>query len=423
MILGLVFPGLSGCREGNSPKCYMPGPTADDSLARPAPLVTLQGAALNRAKRANFECPRSWGADVKQLKYSANRTRSLPLRTIVDKTGIAPSGDRHDYFSIGRYFWPDPDKANGLPWKRRDGQINPDVMSAQYDKVASDAMFSAVSTLATAYFFLGDEAYAQRAAEYLRAWFIEPATAMNPNLTYAEGVPGDAEGRAQGLIEFSKLVDLFDAVALISDSPAWPAESQNALRAWMLRYYEWLTTHPNPLKESEAKNNHGTYFDAQRAALAVYLGKIDEARSVIDGAKTKRLAAQVMPDGSQPEEIARANSWFYSTFNLMALADLAAIGGRVGVDLWGYKTEDGRSLRGALDFLLPYAFEGKEWPHNGGVEIGRLYEPLLRASAGLADPRYGELARSLGDTDGDGYAEDDDRARGPVRLLWGFADK
>ena len=110
---------------------------------RDAPLVTLSGNALNRAKVAEFGCPYALGTDLRNLRFSANRTRALAIRTVMDKERTAPSGDKHDYYSIGRYFWPDDAKSDGLPWVRRDGQVNPDVFSTQYDKVASDAMFSA----------------------------------------------------------------------------------------------------------------------------------------------------------------------------------------------------------------------------------------------------------------------------------------
>lgn len=408
---------VSGCRKGE-PNCRMPGPTADEAQVRSAPLVMLQGATLNRAKTANFGCPDGWGGDVQKLKFSANRMQDLPLRSVTEKTGLAPSGDIHDYLSSSRYFWPDPSKPDGLPWKRQDGRINPVVLSDRYDKAASDAMFSTVITLAAAYFFVGDEAYAGRAAEQVRVWFLDPATKMNPHLSFAEGVPGGASGRAQGLIEFSKLVDIFDAVALLAASPAWTVDDAAQFRQWMESYDAWLSTHKFAVKEDAAKNNHGTYFDAQRAALAVHLGKTDAARALIERAKSKRIAAQILADGTQPEELARANSWFYSAFNLIALMDLASIGEHVGVDLWRYTSDDGRSIRAALDFLLPFAFEGKAWPYTGTVEAGLLYESLLRAAVGFDEPRYAELARSIaGKT-----AEDEEKARGMARLFWGHGE-
>lgn len=412
----LALTALFGCRRGDDPVCAAPGPKSEGLV-----LVTLDGPALDRAKSAEFACPYLWGADVKQLRSTANRRRTLPLRSVMEKSGTAPSGDKHDYISIGRYFWPDPKAADGLPWVRRDGEVNPAVFSPSYDKAASDAMFATVSQLSAGYFFLGDETYAARAVEQIDAWFLAPATAMTPHLIFAEGVPGVAEGRAQGVIEFSKVIDLIDAVGLLTGSEAWKNADQAAFRTWMERYHGWLTSHPNALREAAAKNNHGTYYDAQVAALALYLGRIDEAKGIIEAVKTKRIATQILPSGEQPEEVARANSWFYSVFNLQALMDLAAIGDRVGVDLWSYRTDDGRSIKGALEYLLRFGIEGQVWPYGGGIELGRIYEPLLRASAAYQEPRYAELARSLGDTDNDGDVMDDEKARRVVRLLWGHA--
>jgi hypothetical protein len=48
------------------------------------------------------------------------------LYTVMEKKQIPPSGDMHDYMTIAIYFWPDPKKPNGLPYIRRDGEINPE---------------------------------------------------------------------------------------------------------------------------------------------------------------------------------------------------------------------------------------------------------------------------------------------------------
>src|SRR5260370_27180315 len=45
--------------------------------------------------------------------------------SVMQKKRIPPSGDRHDYVSMGPYWWPDPSKPNGLPYIRKDGQRNP----------------------------------------------------------------------------------------------------------------------------------------------------------------------------------------------------------------------------------------------------------------------------------------------------------
>src|SRR5262249_1738075 len=46
--------------------------------------------------------------------------------SVVEKELTPPSGDKHDYMSIAPYWWPNPNRSSGLPYIRRDGQINPE---------------------------------------------------------------------------------------------------------------------------------------------------------------------------------------------------------------------------------------------------------------------------------------------------------
>lgn len=108
----------------------------------------------------------------------------------------------------------------------------------------------------------------------------------------------------------------------------------------------------NGKEEADAKNNHGTWYDVQVMALAVFTGQLDLARRVAEEAKSKRIAAQIQPDGKMPLELERPNSLNYTTMNMRAFCNLADLAEKAGVDLWNYRTEDGRGIRGAMEFLV-----------------------------------------------------------------------
>jgi len=49
--------------------------------------------------------------------------------------------------------------------------------------------------------------------------------------------------------------------------------------------------------------------------------------------------------------------------NLDGWFTLGALAEESGVDVWNFRTADGRSLRAALDYLVPFAGSATKWPH------------------------------------------------------------
>jgi hypothetical protein len=278
----------------------------------------------------------------------------------MDKPMTAASGDKHDYFSYGPYWWPDPAKPDGLPYIRRDGEHNP--AADDTDDTRLSQLGPAVETLGLAYWFSGDERYAQKAAKLARVWFLDPATRMNPNFEHAQAIPGLSDGRSFGIIEARRFINVNEGLALLAGSPAWSDADRAAFTQWLAGFYEWLITSQNGREERLAENNHGSWYDVQAAYLALVLDRTADARKILTEGLTNRLARQIEPDGSQPHELARTRSMRYSMFNLEALFNCARLAEQVGVDWWSFITSDGRSLRAALDYLAPYAAPAKSWP-------------------------------------------------------------
>jgi Alginate lyase len=329
---------------------------------------------------------------------SADRALQQRPLSVLDRKKSVAGADAHDYVSFAPYFWPHPDKSDGLPYVRKDGKHN-DELIRQGDRVNFGAVKQAVYALALGYYFTGDEKYAEHAAPLLRAWFLDPKTRMNPNLDHAQAIPGGVAGRPAGLIEFRDMPQLVDALGLLEPSRAWTEADRTAMRQWLGAYYAWVTTSPIGKGEAQATNNHGTWYDVQVMALALYLGKTDDARRLAEQFGERRIAAQVKPDGSQPRELGRVNSWGYSVFNVSAMLTMAELAEGIGVDVWKYEGPDRQSIRLALDYLTPNLDRGKKWTAGGGKEYPvkpeNLAGPLLRAARGLDAPAYAKLAVSL----------------------------
>jgi hypothetical protein len=320
----------------------------------------------------------------------------VPPFSITEKTVAPPSGDKRDYLSLAPYAWPDPRKADGLPYVMRDGQTNPERDTIPDHKYVG-RIVELSETLGLAYYFTGDEAYAAHAARLLRAFFLDEATGMRPNLDFAQGVRGKEPGRPSGLIDTAPLARLVDGVALLAGSRSLAEADRQGLTAWFRDYLTWLQQSDLGRREGQAKNNHGSWYDVQVVALALATGQNDLAQEVLHFAHKRRIGRQIEPDGRQPEELARTRSWHYSLYALQALVDLADLGDAAGVDLWRYQTPDGRSLAKAIDYLVPFALGEKAWPtpEIGGFRPGDLWPILRVAAARLSDARLAAAAARL----------------------------
>ena len=331
----------------------------------------------------------------KMLRSAEGALKLAPLSVTI-KEAVPPSRDKHDYMSLAPYWWPNPNTADGLPYVRRDGRINPQRRQTP-DKQRLDRLIASVRSLALAYYFTGKETYAAHAAKMIAVWFLDPATRMNPNLQYAQAIPGQNRGRGAGIIDSHNLPQLVDAVGLLAGSKSWSVEQQRQLQSWFAKFAQWLIESPAGRVEAKAENNHGTWYDVQVSSFALFTEQESLANRILSTLPEHRISKQIEPDGSQPRELARTQPWQYSVFNLAALFDAAALGEKLGLKIWQYESADKRSIKRSLDWLLPFALGEKPWPYaeEHRWEPLRLAPLVQRAAWQFHEPKYVDALRKL----------------------------
>jgi hypothetical protein len=365
---------------------WLAGRQDEPPTTSPPRVLLLDAAALVAARQGDDAAGR------RALRGSADRALARGPYSVMEKTAVPPSGDRHDYYSIGPYFWPNPDTPNGLPYIQRDGEFNPEWRSGAYDYDALDTMTKAVGTLGVAYYVTGDARYGEHAARLIRTWFLDPATRMNANFRFAQSVPGRPRENGFGIIEARQFIAVAEGAWLLDGAPGWSAADLEALRAWLAAFLDWLQHSPPGQEEARAPNNHGTWHAAQVAAYARFTANDALARQVLAERGPARIVSQIEPDGRQPHELARTRPFHYSVFNLEALTALALLGQPLGVNLWRPTTPDGRSLRTALDYLVPFGTGAAPWPYPDlDTDRRSLALLLARAARGYGAEPYAPL--------------------------------
>ncbi|MBS1510187.1 MAG: alginate lyase family protein [Bacteroidetes bacterium] len=356
--------------------------------AAQAPHLYLINAAKIEAIKKSAAKNKTVEDGIRQLTKEADKLLPKKFGSVIDKKFAPACGNMHEYYSKARYYWPDPSKPDGKPYIRKDGQKNPDNDLISDDKNFDD-LISAVNTLSWAYYFSGEEKYAEKSITLMRFWFLDTATYMMPNLNHAQERTGIDTGVSSGIIDTHLLPQVVDAISLLRASKCWNATDEAGMKQWFTAYLQWLRTSKNGKKESQAKNNHGTFYDNQVVTIALFCGEKKIAAEKLQ-TEFARIASQIEPDGKQPLELARTNALGYSIFNLEAWSMLANAAATTGVGLWHYQTADGRSIRKAIDYLLPYVADGKKWEYQqiGPYKPEVFYHILLLAADQYKDDNY-----------------------------------
>lgn len=288
--------------------------------------------------------------------------------TFARPDGGTPAG-RHDYFSEGPYWWPDPRNPGG-PYIRRDGVVNPDRFTRNHNDLGR--MGESILTLALAAWLHNDEPAARRAWHLASVWFVDPATRMTPDLEYGQAIRGRTTGRGIGLIDTRGFLWAVQGLALLRRKYPDP-RIDTAVVEWFRQFVQWMRWSGKGRDELYNGNNHSTWWVAQVAAYSLYAGIPGAVAQCWDLYRDYLVPHQFRPDGSQPLEEARTRSLSYSMMNLDGFATICRMARRAGVDLWNHRTPEGAGILRTLEFLVPFLEEPAKWtkPQITPLGIGR----------------------------------------------------
>ncbi|KAJ3315762.1 hypothetical protein HDU76_002108 [Blyttiomyces sp. JEL0837] len=331
---------------------------------------------------------RSFAGLLKSLRATcesilANNTKIV--YSVVAKNETATSGDKHDYLSLARYYWPDPSKPNGIPYIRKDGEVNPEVQLIP-DFPLFKLLLKNVKALSVGYFYLDEPRYAAEVVRMVKQWFLDQETYMTPRLQYASVVRGynNDTGRNQGCLDFKDLHYLFDALALISDSGLWTMDDEMALRDWFSKYLDWLWFSLNGGMERNMPNNHGTWYRVQLMAVSLYVNRTDlgawAAQDITNEIDFQMDTSQGDDSAVLTYEIIRAASFHYSAYAVGAYLAGARLALNFGLDILAYRGSNSQSVNRALDALVPhYLNNGTDWPYPKLAGFAQLdLSPVLK---------------------------------------------
>jgi hypothetical protein len=346
--------------------------------------------------------------DHDRILAAAAAAFTQPVTPITTLPATQTPGTPHDFYSEPEDFFPDPASPTG-PWlQRKNRPANPAVFNPNAFTAHRDAVYALGKTVAalTAAFVITTEAkYAARAAEHLRAWFVTPATRMDPSLNFAQCVPNSpATLRFEGVVETVPLAEAARSVRFLTKSASLTPDDQKALHSWLAEYAQWLNDSRIGGLARDQKDHHGSSWLFQCAAFAdANATGLTSDDSALDALRHRvrnvTLRAEINAFGFFPHCVSTPNPYRNSLFNLDLLAAACELLTTRFEDPWEYELQDGPGLRSAIAYHYPFILNRSQWPYPADIghfeQLPARRSSLLLAGRAYSRPEYTALWKSL----------------------------
>lgn len=331
-----------------------------------------------------------------QEKEAEKYVTMSPL-SVTAKKNPPPSKDLRDYMTLSPYWWPDSTKTDGLPYIRRDGERNPEVY-VYPERENAGRMSNSTYRLGMLYAITGKEVYAKACSVQLKTWFTDPKLGMNPNMVYAQFVPGMKTLRGAGLIDARHFILALWAAKWIEGSDSWTASDRRELENWVEAFCYWMENSMQGRMEARAVNNHGLWYEAIHLTMLAYLNRADRIREVVEQRLLPKIGEQLADDGSLPRELERTLSLHYSTFALEALVQVNRVTEAIGINVWSTPAPNGKTASQAIEYLYSYYLSPESWTFKQIKAFDRSRAAILLYEAGeaLGNLKYVNTAKHIG---------------------------
>ena len=337
-------------------------------------------------------------ADVDRARIlrDANQYLGEAPKTVTATRSDRSSGGLHDYFSEGDYWWPDPKNPSG-PYIRRDGLSNPGNFNAHREALIRFGVMG--PALVSAWRLTKATRYSTHFKNHIRAWCIDDATRMNPNLQFAQAIHRVTKGRGTGIIDTLQWTDLARGLRLMEATGGMTAAEIAPVKAWFATYVDWMATSKNGIEEELATNNHGACWVLQVAEFAQFAGRMDLVELCRDRYKNHLIPDQVAKDGTLPLELARTKPYSYSLFDGDVLTGICQSLSTPKDNLWSFKGPKGAGVAEVMAFQFPFIADKSKWFYAKDVEYFDDFpsrrSSLLFAGQALGHSEYVDVWKKL----------------------------
>ncbi|KAG8688382.1 hypothetical protein FRC11_005539 [Ceratobasidium sp. 423] len=284
-------------------------------------------------------------AQASIVKFADEVLREGPW-SMMNKSVVPPSGNKHDYLSYRPYYWPNCTGVGNTteltqeqiyvtcPYERRDGQFNPDYRLAN-DSGATQALMDALF-------------YAPHHLQIPR-----PQYSQTSRWVWLRG-PGTQVGSPTGVLDMHWWPKALSGILLMKEMGVWSDADLEGVVNWAKAYIPWLRMNELAKAERASDNNHGSYFFNQLAALEILVGDLDGAKATVQDYFTGIYMPQIDEKCDQPKESARTHPYHYRGYNLCAMINNARLAEFVGYDGWNAKASSGGGIQATADHAMQF---------------------------------------------------------------------